>query len=143
AIEMRRTGPPYAGAGMFACADGWIQLLGTQDEHWRRFGENVPEFADPRFATAEGRRASSDELRARVSAWCAARSKRDAVATLAPLGFAVGEFASAREVARSAQLAHRGFFQALDHPDAGRVTLPGAPYQLSATPVVLKPAPRL
>ncbi len=38
-------------------------------------------------------------------------------------------------------LAERGFFQKMKHPAAGNVTLPGAPFKMSATPLTQTPAP--
>jgi len=44
----------------------------------------------------------------------------------------------------SPHLKARGFFATLDHPVAGPVTMPGAPYQMRATPWELRrPAPTL
>ena len=49
------------------------------------------------------------------------------------------------DVAQNRQLAYRGFFTSVPHAGAGLdVAMPGAPYQLSATPSkVARPAPRL
>jgi crotonobetainyl-CoA:carnitine CoA-transferase CaiB-like acyl-CoA transferase len=45
---------------------------------------------------------------------------------------------------RSDHLAAREFFVEVDHPDAGPLSFPGAPYKLSRTPwQVVRPAPRL
>jgi benzylsuccinate CoA-transferase BbsE subunit len=44
----------------------------------------------------------------------------------------------------SDHLRARGFFATLAHPEAGTVTMPGAPYRMSATPWELRmPAPML
>jgi crotonobetainyl-CoA:carnitine CoA-transferase CaiB-like acyl-CoA transferase len=44
----------------------------------------------------------------------------------------------------STHLRVRGFFATIDHPVAGPVTMPGAPYNLGATPWELRrPAPTL
>ncbi|MDD5038437.1 MAG: CoA transferase, partial [Dehalococcoidales bacterium] len=41
-------------------------------------------------------------------------------------------------------LAYRGFFVDVDHPEAGRIKLPGLPYIMSQTPwQVNRPAPLL
>jgi len=55
--------------------------------------------------------------------------------------FAVADMA---EVVSSDQLADRGFFVDIDHPSAGRVKCPGAPFNFSRTPWQLRsPAPLL
>jgi crotonobetainyl-CoA:carnitine CoA-transferase CaiB-like acyl-CoA transferase len=39
-----------------------------------------------------------------------------------------------KELVADEQLAYRGFFIEIDHPLAGKLKYPGAPYKLSATP---------
>jgi crotonobetainyl-CoA:carnitine CoA-transferase CaiB-like acyl-CoA transferase len=48
------------------------------------------------------------------------------------------------DLVRSPHLQARGFFATLEHPRAGSVTMPGAPYRFSETPWALRrPAPCL
>ena len=140
-VEMRRTGNAYVAGGMFRCRDGWAQILGPRDEYWAELARlpGAESFADPRFASTQGRAAHEAEVRGLLGAWCAKRSRQEVVALLSPAGFAVGAFATAEDLVSSPQLIHRAFFQAIDDPDGRRVTLPGAPYKLSATPVTLRP----
>jgi crotonobetainyl-CoA:carnitine CoA-transferase CaiB-like acyl-CoA transferase len=49
-----------------------------------------------------------------------------------------------REVVNDEQLAYREFFVEIDHPAAGKLKYPGAPYRLAAAPwEVKRPAPLL
>jgi crotonobetainyl-CoA:carnitine CoA-transferase CaiB-like acyl-CoA transferase len=48
------------------------------------------------------------------------------------------------DLVRSPHLQARGFFATIEHPRAGSVTVPGAPYHFSETPWTLRrPAPCL
>ncbi len=48
------------------------------------------------------------------------------------------------ELANSEHLRERDYFQKIDHPEAGELVYPGAPYKLSETPWnIRRPAPRL
>jgi crotonobetainyl-CoA:carnitine CoA-transferase CaiB-like acyl-CoA transferase len=51
---------------------------------------------------------------------------------------------TAAAVARDAHLAERGYFARVEHPAAGPLRIPGAPYRHSATPWrTARPAPRV
>jgi len=51
---------------------------------------------------------------------------------------------SAEDVVRSEQMNARGFFEDVEHPEAGKLKLPARPYRFSKTPCVLeRAAPRL
>ena len=144
-IVMHRAPLPRDIGGMLRCSDGWIQMIGWQDEVWRKFSESPDgaSFADERFVTNQSRAANADLLHERLFAWCGERTRREAVTALAPHGFAVGQYSTPQDIAASEQLAHRSFFQTVEHPKKGPVTLPGVPYRFSATPVRLRPPSRL
>ena len=58
--------------------------------------------------------------------------------------FPIGPIRRMDEVANSAQLRARGFFVEIEHPEAGKLKYPSAPYQLSRTPwQARRPAPLL
>ena len=58
-------------------------------------------------------------------------------------GHAYGYVATARDLLESPQLRHRRFFVEMEHPVAGSVTMPGAPFRMSRTPLVTRRAPLL
>lgn len=144
-VAMGRSGAAYAIGGMIRCRDGYVQVIGVQDEHWRRLGTlaGAEVFAQERFATNAGRAEHAVALNALLVSWCAERTKAEVYQTMATAGFAAGYFATPQDLLDSPQLAAREFFQTVDHPAAGRLTLPGLPYQLSETPGRLRPAPAL
>lgn len=117
-VVMHRSPSPYPVGGMMACRDGYVQLVGIREEQWKKV------FGDAPFASAK------DQL----PIWCRGRSKHEVATLLADAGCAVGEYLEPPELLDSEQLRHRQFFQHVDGDE-----LPGAPYRLSRTPVVLAP----
>ncbi len=144
-VRLRREGNRYGFAGMMECCDGWVQLVGITDRQMDALAASpaAGELADPQFATAEARAADPGATGAALAAWCRARAKVDVVAVLAALGCPVGAYAAPADILVSEQLSHRGFFQKIDDGRGGSLRVPGAPYQLSRTPVVVRPAPAL
>jgi crotonobetainyl-CoA:carnitine CoA-transferase CaiB-like acyl-CoA transferase len=129
------------------CRDGWIFICCVEEHQWQRFVEIMgnPEWAQMDiFANRIARGANFDALRIFLEEWCreqsvdalyeAAQERRVPFAPVSTMG----------SLLASPHLKARGFFATLEHPAAGPVTVPGAPYRLSATPWTLRtPAPCL
>lgn len=133
--------------GIFECKDGIIGVNVLYYVEWDRFAEFVghPEWLqDPRFATPVLRaqnRAAMDEI---LKPWLLERTRQELFesAQRAKIPFAlVNEPA---DLVASPQLQARGFWENVEHPVAGTITMPGAPFKLSETPWTLRrPSPRL
>lgn len=123
--------------GMFPCQDGYVTLSPRENAHWRALCDAMqrPDLADdPRFSSFDARHHNSDALNAELRVWAAARLKQWIYREVASRGCPASAFSSVEEVLASEQLASRGFFHTLDHPRAGRLRYPGAPYRMSRTP---------
>jgi crotonobetainyl-CoA:carnitine CoA-transferase CaiB-like acyl-CoA transferase len=126
--------------------DRWVAIAVMSDAEWealvRALGE--PAWArDPRFATNGGRLAHQDDLDALLSAWTAERDDYAVMALLQAAGVRAGvcQRASDRRE-RDPQLAARGWWHTLDHPEMGSVECDGVVPRLSRTPgAVAAPAP--
>jgi crotonobetainyl-CoA:carnitine CoA-transferase CaiB-like acyl-CoA transferase len=91
---------------------------------------------DPRFASADKRRANWRELRAIVEAWLATfPSSDDALKALAEARIPCAPVLRPAEVVASAHLAERQFFPAVPHPGRGAVRVTASPYHLDGQPV--------
>ena len=146
-VELRRGPSQYGVGGMIGCRDGYIQLVGIRDEHWQRLSA-LPSgavFAQAlKAAEAEADPVSRDSVLAEaLQGWCSSQPAREAAATLARAGCAVGVHATPAGLVASTQLAQRSFFQRVRQHGIGLVTLPGVPYRMSKTPATIRPAPRL
>lgn len=130
----------------FRCADGYVVIATRQEAFWTRLCDAVeaPELAaDPRFATNPDRVANRDELvpilenilsKRTVADWMARFRKGDIPA--APVNNLDGAFAEP-------PIAEREMIVEYDHPEAGKVRLPGNPVKMTGMEgTISKPAPR-
>lgn len=135
-VTVRRAG----GRGTFAvypCADGAVSIsVYSHGREWNDFVEMLdrPALRDPRFATAQGRAERLEEVESEILAWTIVRTKHELMEIGREHRIAVGMEATVADLFASPQLQARGFFVEVDHPVAGRLTQPGAPARLSATP---------
>jgi len=131
----------------FETRDGYIVVATRQENFWQRlcalFGE--PELAtDPRFATNAARVENRDVLVPRLEALMRMRTTADwleqmraADVPCAPVNNVDGAFSEP-------PVAEREMIVEYDHPDVGRVRLPGNPIKMAGMPgTISKPAPRL
>jgi crotonobetainyl-CoA:carnitine CoA-transferase CaiB-like acyl-CoA transferase len=144
-VLLGREGPRYGITGMLECADGWVQVVGIREDQWDRLLESPEgeDLRDPTFETAEARAEHQAALGDALAAWCAARPKADVARIMSGIGAPAGIFADPSDLLASPQLEHREFFQEVGDGWGGTITLPGAPYRLSRTPVRLRGAPAL
>jgi len=138
---------PIQPLDFFECRDGWIFLCCVEEHQWQTW---VGIMGSPEWASMElfenrlARAANWDALKLFLQEWVADRS----VDELYRLGQArrvpLAPVSTMADLLASEHLKSRGFFAVLDHPQAGPVAYPGAPYQLSVTPwTIRRPAPLL
>jgi crotonobetainyl-CoA:carnitine CoA-transferase CaiB-like acyl-CoA transferase len=129
------------------CRDGWIFICCVEEHQWRRFVEIMgnPEWAQMDiFADRIARGANFDALRIFLEEWCREQSVEELYQAAQRRRIPFAPVSTMGDLLASPHLAARGFFVTLDHPVAGAVTGPGAPYRLSRTPWTLRsPAPCL
>ncbi len=133
--------------GLYECKDGIIGVNVLYYVEWDRFAAFVghPEWLqDPRFATPVERARNREAMDAVLKPWLRERTKHELYesAQRAKIPFAlVNEPA---DLVEWPHLKAREFWAQVEHPHAGTVTMPGAPFKLSETPWRLRrPAPRL
>jgi crotonobetainyl-CoA:carnitine CoA-transferase CaiB-like acyl-CoA transferase len=136
-IQLRRQAK--VGAIFEACIptkDGYIAPVFYGYVDWDAFARfmDCPELADPKFSTYAGRIMHSDEFEAlllpKVREW----TKEELFHAAQDWRFAFGIVHTPEDTVNCPQLRERGFFVDIDHPEAGRLTYPGAPFKLSENP---------
>jgi crotonobetainyl-CoA:carnitine CoA-transferase CaiB-like acyl-CoA transferase len=131
----------------FACADGYVHIYMTTQKHWNGLRKLMgwPDWASEfpedwlEFHCTEQRvKIFRDHFRP----WIAGQEKVPITDAAQALGIPLAPVNTAADLAVNAQYRHRGFYQALDHPQLGRLEYPTVPYRMSASPAELRfPAP--
>jgi formyl-CoA transferase len=98
---------------------------------------------DERYATARARFERHHEVDAMVTAWTRQHTKVEAMEALGAADVPAGAVLDTADLAADPYLRERGSVVEVDHPQRGRVTLPGFPIKMSASSVPAEPAPLL
>ena len=118
----------FAPHGVYACAgeDRWVAIAVRDERDWRALCEEMgcPELADRR---------RSAEAEAALAAFSAKRTPEAVEARLQERGVPAGVVAGSPECLRDPQLAHRGHFLPVTHPDRP-CSVEGPRFTLSRTP---------
>ena len=125
------------GIDEFGRDDTWVAVAVATDAQWAALRDALgsPDWAmDPQLETAAGRRAHQDLLDEHLAAWCRTRSAEQIVEALWPAGVPVAKVLQPHRQTEIPQLAHRGFFEEVEHP-----VNPAAPH--STMPVRLSTGP--
>jgi crotonobetainyl-CoA:carnitine CoA-transferase CaiB-like acyl-CoA transferase len=128
----------------FEAADGDLVVAGGNDEIWRRLCEalDLVEIADdPRFRTNRERAAHYDDLRPRLAAVLATRTRAEWTDRFCAAGVPCGSVRTIAEVLSDPQVIARGMIQHVAHATVGDATVIGTPLKLSATPASIRTAP--
>ncbi|HAL46910.1 MAG: CoA transferase [SAR202 cluster bacterium] len=116
-------------------ADWWSMFVTMMDK------VGVPGFADPKYTTPGGRAESVEELDGMFQGWLSGQAKEKVYHLAQAEGLPFGYLATAPDLLASPQLRPREFFEQIDHPKAGELSYPGAPFVMSGTPFAFERAP--
>jgi len=144
----RRPSLGTAPSGMFPCAPGgpndYVYFTVVTSRMWDTLciAMGRPELSsDPRFSTSEARAAHVPELREAISSWTMQHGKHEAMRIAAEAGVPASAVFDSVDVFNDPHLRAREFFQTVDHPSNGSVTLMTNPMRLSESPTELKRPP--
>ena len=122
---------PYGNADPFVfphdcyrCAgdDGWLALSIPDVRAWKGLCEVLVRkdwATETGLDSVEGRRARSDEIERAIREWCLAREPREAMEELQAHGVPAAIPNTARTLLSDPHLVARGFFQTVEHSEAG------------------------
>ena len=125
--------------------DGKALFLATIPMQWELVLKLLgnPEWAeDPRFKDSYSLFKHADELKSLTESWRMSHTKAEIkrLARETGTGRVVYPLETVDEVMRNEQLKHRQFFAEIDHGRAGKVKMPGPPFNLSETPCEMRMA---
>ena len=124
-------------SGVVPCLDGFMLMIAGGERFFRRLLRAIghPELAqDPRFATAAARAEHRDDFDVIFLPWCLERTRREIFEQLQSYSVMCAPVQTVDEVFTDPQEVARNFFVEIDHPAAGRLLYPGAPFIMEETP---------
>lgn len=135
-LEAKAQGAGQVG-GLMPCKDGYVVLTASADNHWKGMAQFMgnPEWAqDERYEREQTRTPHALEISKHVRDWMKDQAKEEVYHGAQRMGSPIGSVKSPEELVNSPQLRARGFFSRINHPEAGELDYPTAPYRLSETP---------
>ena len=117
--------------------DKWVAIAVRNEEEWRRLcgAMRRDDLADdPRFRDMASRHANRAELDAIIAEWTSARDARWVMHRLQYEGIPAGAVMDDADAFEDRHHDARGFFQTIDHPEAGAHRQVGRAWKASATP---------
>jgi crotonobetainyl-CoA:carnitine CoA-transferase CaiB-like acyl-CoA transferase len=144
-------------AGLLQCRDGFVGIYPIERHMWDGLMELMgnPEWAKEErydWATlispyiADGGEVVTrlEEVNTAIEQWALKHTRDEIYKSVQEKRCVAGMICTPEDLLKSEQLQAREFFVEIDHPIAGKLTYPSAPYKLSKTPWrVLRPAPLL
>ena len=138
---------PSAPYGILRCKDGLLHFLILEEAHWTNLVEIMgkPEWTTwELFKTIPDRVANQDVIEAKIEEWLEDRTMAEVFEMAARARLPIAPVSDLEEVLNLDQLKSRHFLAQLEHPAAGMLTYPGAPYKLTTEAWKLeRPAPLL
>ncbi len=136
----RRAGNRYEGnppITIYPCKDGYVALSASspmqQELLFALVG--VPDLAeDPRFISPQDRTANADAFDERLMPWFRERTRQEIFHTCGQWRIPCAPVTHPGELLDDPHFRERGFWTEIDHPVAGRLPYPGAPFHLAETP---------
>ena len=139
----------HAPQGVYPCVgdDSWVAVSVRSDSEWRGLCEAMGRSdlaIDARLATAAGRREHHAEIDEAIAAWTRERGHYQAMHLLQARGVPAGAVLKGGETIVDPHLQARGFWDTVDHPEAGEYRQVTTPWRMSKSDRVhATPAPGL
>ncbi|UCG82685.1 MAG: CoA transferase [Dehalococcoidia bacterium] len=127
--------------------DGYIMITASVDRDWQTFARltgNTSWAEDERYQQRHERWQYSEEINERVAEWVLQQNGNKLFHLLQENAVSSAPVNTAEDLLSSPQFEFRDFFSGVDHPRAGKLKYPTAPYRFSENPHYLNsPAPLL
>lgn len=147
-MDTREEERPGLALGIWPCKDGFFELAGTP-AFWPRICQMLdrPDLVDdPGLSTLEGRREPENVERFNLIwyPWITEHTKKEIIEAGQAAGVLCGPINTTEDLLNDSHWKVREFWTEVDHPVAGKLNYPGAPFKMAETPwQVSRPAPLL
>jgi crotonobetainyl-CoA:carnitine CoA-transferase CaiB-like acyl-CoA transferase len=129
--------PTSIPTGVFATADGYINIAAAGDDIYRRLCKALGAdhlVADPLYATGRARSDNRDSLNEAIEAITRGKTSAEWIDVLNQASVPSGPIYKMNEVFEDAQVKHLAMTHTVPHPVLGDVEVVGQPIELSRTP---------
>ena len=122
--------------------DGYVHI--ESSAYWDHFAAMIeaPELLQPHLSSIL-RYQHTDEVEQAIRPWVESHTAEEILSKGQEWRMPVAKVMGIEELDGDPQYAARNYFQDIDHPQAGRLNYPGAPFKMSETPAEIKRAPIL
>jgi len=130
---------------MFRCRDGHVVMVTPLEHQWEALMKligNTEWFEKAKESSSKPRvRAEDPEaMLERIGSWMAKYTREEVCSKAQALSCPLAPINSSEDVVHSEQMEAREIFVDMEHPEAGRLRIPSAPYRFSKTPWTLERA---
>jgi crotonobetainyl-CoA:carnitine CoA-transferase CaiB-like acyl-CoA transferase len=128
----------------YATKDGYICLMAVTDDQWRRLYVAIGRPAlieDPRFATLHARSRNIDAVYGVLTEAMTERTTAEWLAILDEADIVNGRVNTIQDLLDDEYLAETGFFQPVEHPTEGAMTMMAVPVEFDETPASIRILP--
>lgn len=133
-----------APSDIYRTKDGWITVAVNGDPLFRKVARLIgaPEWLeDPRFANDRLRGDHGEIISARMSTWCAERTRAEAIAEFERARVPAGPVYTMREALDDTHVRASDFFSNIDYPGLGTASVAATPVKLHETPGTIRTRP--
>jgi len=135
----RQEGRKRVGGFLYKCQDGYVNIwIGP---HWQKLVTMMgnPDWTEVELFKNPALRAEhQQDCNKLIELWTQEHTMADIDRLGIEYDVPLAPVRTVKEVVNDEQLAYRNFFVEIDHPVAGKLKYPGAPYKVSATPWEIK-----
>jgi crotonobetainyl-CoA:carnitine CoA-transferase CaiB-like acyl-CoA transferase len=129
-------------ATVMKAKDGYVHIeAGAYWDHFAAITE-APQLLEPCLSSIL-RYQYTDEIEEAIRPWVQSRTAEEIFSKGQEWRIPVAKVMGVEELNSDPQYAARNYFQNIDHPRAGRLSYPGAPFKMSETPAAISRAPLL
>ena len=148
----QRTGNRHGGLALapynvYRTNDGYVAIICVKEVHWQNIlaAMGRKDLAnDPRFENNAVRAQNMQACDEVLEAWTSSMSKEEFRAIAREFRIPSAPVRDLNEVINDRHMHERGALEWIDHPDFGRIVVPGTPLRIhGADPVVSTPSPSL
>ena len=133
--------PTAIPTGVFATADGYINIAASGPELFARFCKAIDAehlLSNPAYSSGRARLKNRDQLNNVLEEITRTKSSAEWIETLNGAGVPCGPIYKMNEVFNDPQVRHIGIARAIEHPQLGHQELVGQAVELSRTPWALR-----